>query len=183
MRRLAALLILAGAAAAQQVGQNRDPKMPGDYTLSMKVQLVVETVVVKDKQGNAIHGLTAKDFVITEDGAPQTIRFCEHQDLASNAAPLAPSKSSDENVKIYRRLAQSQISPENPDHERYRNRRLLVLYFDMAAMRPADQLRALVAAEHFVRTQMTAAAATPPRPTDSPTSGKAQLTSAQVMSL
>jgi hypothetical protein len=39
--------------------------------------------------------------------------------------------------------------------ERYRNRRLLILYFDMAAMRPADQLRALVAAEHFIRKQMT----------------------------
>jgi VWFA-related protein len=156
-RRVAAFLLLAAAvAAAQQVGQNRDSKTPDDYKLSMKVQLVVETAVVKDKQGNPVHGLTAKDFMVTEDGAPQTIRFCEHQDLVSNAAPLAASKSSEENVKIYRRLARSQISPDNTDNERYRNRRLLVLYFDMAAMRPADQLRALVAAEHFIRMQMTA---------------------------
>jgi VWFA-related protein len=156
MRRLGALLILfAATAAAQQVGQNRDANASRDFTLSMNVRLVVETVVVKDKQGNPIQGLTAKDFVVTEDGAPQTIRFCEHQDLVTNAKPLAASKSENENLKIYRRLAPSQISPETTDRERYRNRRLLVLYFDMAAMRPGDQLRALNAAVHFVRTQMT----------------------------
>ena len=158
MRRLALLLtFIATAAAGQQVGQNRDANAPRDYTLSMKVQLVVETVVVKDKQGNPIPGLSAKDFVVTEEGAPQSIRFCEHQDLLSNSKLLGPSTQADENIKIYKRLANSQISPEDANHERYRNRRLLVLYFDMAAMRPADQLRALNAGEHFIRTQMTSA--------------------------
>jgi hypothetical protein len=38
---------------------------------------------------------------------------------------------------------------------RYKNHRLLALYFDMSAMRPADQLSALSAAERFLRTQMT----------------------------
>jgi VWFA-related protein len=149
------VLMVLAAAQAQQVGQNRDANAPNDYTLSMKVQLVVETVVVKDKQGNPIHGLTAKDFLVTEDGAAQTIRFCEHQDLADNAKPLPPSKAADENIKIYRRLASSQITPDNAESERYRNRRLMVLYFDMAAMRPADQLRALLAAERSIRNQMT----------------------------
>ena len=92
---------------------------------------------------------------MTEDGAPQTIRFCEHQDLAANAKPLDPSKAADEDLKIYKRLARTQIAPETVDKERYRNRRLLALYFDMSAMRPADQLRALYAAEQFIRTQMT----------------------------
>jgi VWFA-related protein len=149
------ILLFAAAAAAQQVGQNRDANAPRDFTLSMKVQLVVETVAVKDKQGNPIQGLTAKDFVVTEDGVPQTIRFAEHQDLVANAQPLASSNPKEENLKIYRRLAQSQISPEDAGRERYRNRRLLALYFDMSAMRPADQLRALNAAVHFIRTQMT----------------------------
>lgn len=158
MRKIiAALLVLAlvRPAGAQQIGQNKDPNAPSDFTLSMKVQLVVETVVVKDRQGNAVEGLTAKDFVVTEDGAPQTIRFCEHQDLAANAKPLQASKAADEDLKIYKRLARSQIAPETPEKERYKNRRLLALYFDMSAMRPADQLRALYAAEKFIRTQMT----------------------------
>ena len=158
MRKLIAVLlafIFAASSSAQQIGQNRPANAQDNYTMSVKVQLVVETVVVKDKQGNPVHGLTAKDFAVTEDDVPQTIRFCEHQDLAETAKPLPPSKRSEEDLKIYKRLAREQIAPETIDNERYKNRRLLALYFDMSAMRPADQLRALQAAEQFIRTQMT----------------------------
>ena len=158
MRKLFAFaltLACAALAAEQQIGQNKPADADENYTLTMKVQLVVETVSVKDKAGNPIHGLTAKDFNITEDGAPQTIRFCEFQSLKENAKPLPVSKSDDENIKIYKKLARTQIAPERPDSERYKDHRLLSLYFDMSAMRPADQIRALHAAEQFIRTQMT----------------------------
>jgi VWFA-related protein len=158
MRRLAtALLTVAFAASsnAQQIGQNRPQDAPENYTLSVKVQLVVEAVVVKDKQGNPIHGLTANDFTVTEDNVPQAIKFFEHQDLAVNAKPLPESKRADEDVRIYKRLARERIAPETTENERYKNRRLLALYFDMSAMRPADQMRALQAAQKFIRTQMT----------------------------
>ena len=157
MRRLAALLlayVFAASATAQQIGQNRSPNAQDNYTMSVKVQLVVEAVVVKDKQGNPVHGLTAKDFTITEDNAPQTIKFCEHQDL-TEAKPLPQSKPSDEKIKIYKELARTQIAPETIENQRYKNRRLLALYFDMSAMLPPDQMRALSAAEQFIRTQMT----------------------------
>ena len=84
--------------------------------MSVKVQLVVEAVVVKDKQGNPVHGLTAKDFTVTEDDVPQTIKFCEHQDLAETAKPLPPSKRSDEDLKIYKRLAREKIAPETTEN-------------------------------------------------------------------
>ena len=45
----------------------------GPATFSANSQLVIETVVVKDKAGNSVEGLTAKDFIITEDGVAQTI--------------------------------------------------------------------------------------------------------------
>ena len=44
-------------------------------------RLIVQTVTVKDKDGKPIEGLTAKDFVVTEDGEPQTISFVEFQRL------------------------------------------------------------------------------------------------------
>ena len=149
------LLLALAYASAQQTGQNKSPSEPGTFTLTVKSQLVVETVVVKDKQGKLIQGLTAKDFAITEDGVPQQISFCEHQALAANASLLPVAPPGSEEIRLYKRLTRTQVSPETPEKERYKNRRLLALYFDMSAMRPADQLRALSAAEQFLRTQLT----------------------------
>jgi VWFA-related protein len=152
---LSLAIAFTASSSAQQIGQNRSPDAQDNFTLSVKVQLVVEAVVVRDKEGNPIHGLTAKDFTVTEDNVPQTIKICEHEDLAANAKPLPTSKRDDENLKIYKRLAREKIAPETIENEHYKNRRLLALYFDMSAMRPADQLRSLEAAEQFIRTQMT----------------------------
>src|SRR5579859_8446 len=152
---LVLLILIAAPAPAQQIGQNTSAQASGTYTLTAKSQLVVETVVVKDKQGKFISGLGAKDFTVTEDGTPQTIRFCEHQDLAAEQEPVAPAAAGTEQIKLYKQLTRTQIAPEEPENSRYKNRRLLALYFDMTAMRPADQLRALSAAEKFLRTQIT----------------------------
>ena len=148
-------------APAQQIGTNKPDESQG-YTLSVKVQLVTEAVVVKDKDGHPIPGLTAKDFAVTEDGVPQTVRICEYQGLSAASTPLPASKPGAENIHIYKKLTHTQIAPESvdpasPNSQRYKNRRLLALYFDMSAMNPADQLRALSAAEKFLRTQMTSA--------------------------
>jgi VWFA-related protein len=156
MRSLLTFLLLATLSAeAQQIGQNTTPGNTDITTLSVRSQIVIETVVVKDKKGNTIDGLTAKDFAVTEDGVPQTIRFCELQSMPSalSDVPLTPSRPED--IKIYNRLARTQITPESPGDVRYKDHRLMALYFDMSAMRPADQLRALAAAEKFIRTQMT----------------------------
>jgi len=149
-------LLASITALAQQIGNNKPDDAQG-YTLSVKVQLVTEAVVVKDKDGHPIPGLTAKDFAVTEDGVPQTVRICEYQGLAAASTPLPVSKPGTEDIKIYKKLAHTQIAPESVDNERYKNRRLLALYFDMSAMNPPDQLRALSAAEKFLRTQMTSA--------------------------
>ena len=111
---LPVLLLASCTAAAQQIGQNAPPEANGTATISVSTQFVVETVVVKDKKGNPIEGLTAKDFTVTENGVPQTISFCEHQELPEtpSAAPAAPSEP--ENIKIYDQLGRTRISPETP---------------------------------------------------------------------
>ena len=160
MRRLKTSLLIAMLCAsigtcAQTIGSNAAPGQSTTYNLTVSSQLVVETVVVKDKKGNFITGLTAKDFNVTEDGVPQTVRLCEHQELPMTPAPATPPDQ--EQITIYKTLDRTQLAPENPGHTQYRGHRLLALYFDMTAMPPEDQQRALAAAETFVRTQMTSA--------------------------
>ncbi len=144
------------SSAAQTVGANKLDGQEPTYTLSVRSQLVVETVAVTDKSGKPIEGLTADDFTLTEDGVPQKIRHVEHQALKQASEPLPASRATDENVKIFKKLNRGSLASEAPDALRYGNRRLLAFYFDMSAMAPADQLRALAAAEKFVRTQITA---------------------------
>jgi len=156
-RLIPSLLLLATlSAGAQTIGQNTTPGAPPNYTLSVRSQLVVETVVVKDKQGKPIEGLTAKDFTVTEDGVAQKVRYCEYQTLPSTPIAEPPQAPSDEDIKLYKRLARTQIAPGPSEESHYKDHRLLALYFDMSAMPPGDQLRALSAAEKFVRTQITA---------------------------
>jgi VWFA-related protein len=157
MRLIATLCLFATlSAGAQTTGQNKAPDAAQTYTMSIRSQLVVETVVVKNKLGKPIKGLTAKDFTLTEEGVAQKIRYCEQQTLPSEPLPIAPVPSREENIKIYKHLARTQIAPEQMESANYQNRRLLALYFDMSAMPPGDQLRVLRAAEKFIRTQITA---------------------------
>jgi VWFA-related protein len=143
-------------ANSQVIGQNTQPSGNDTMTISVTSQLVIETVVVKDKTGNPISGLTAKDFTVTEDGVPQTIKIAEYQQLPTDAAPLV-TPGTQENITIYNRLSRTQLAPETPGNLKYKDRRLMALYFDMSNMPPPDQMRALAAAETFIRKDMTQA--------------------------
>lgn len=122
-----------------------------EVTFRATTQLVVETVVVKDRNGKVVEGLSAKDFTVTEDGVPQTIQFCEFQKLDDSPAPnpAAPQESMP--------VVRGQIMPEKPGDVKYKDRRLLAIYFDMTAMPVADQIRALGAATKFIRAQASPA--------------------------
>ncbi len=127
---------------------------------------MIETVTVKDKQGNPVVGLTKDNFTVTEDGKPQDIKFLEFQKLddtpsraaAANANSGRAGKGRPRNSPRNRRvesLTAGQIAGEAPGVTHYKDRRLLAMYFDMTAMPVPDQLRSLEAAEKFIRTQMS----------------------------
>jgi VWFA-related protein len=154
--RFITLFLCLTIAFGQQVGTNTKP---GDTpaTFSATTNLVVEAVVVKDKSGKDVEGLTAKDFTVTEDGVPQVIKFFDYEKLPEtlNTTPLPPPDLKD--VVLMNKLPHTTITTETTGNLMYRNRRLMALYFDMSTMPPPDQMRALSAAEKFVRTQMQAA--------------------------
>src|SRR5262245_58919573 len=58
-------------------------------TVRVGTQLAVQTVSVKDREGNPIEGLTIDDFVVTEDGVPQSISLFHFEKL-DDAAPAKP---------------------------------------------------------------------------------------------
>src|SRR5205085_1738914 len=123
--RFALFLVLLASLSAQQ-----PPPVGEGVKFQSTTQLVVETVVVKDKNGKPIEGLTAQDFIVTEDGKPQTVSFCEFQKLSEAAADAPPTVAP---VRVDP-VTRTQISPEKPGDIRYRDRRLMAMYFDMTAM-------------------------------------------------
>src|SRR5580658_4464590 len=173
MRRIAVALCIStlcilAAAAAQQSQPSPPSAAPGTQgtvqgaqakgapltPIRVTSQLIVEEVTVKDKSGKPVEGLTANDFTLTEDGVAQTISFAEFERIAPPNASAAPAPTSAPAVTTAPPATQIQIAPETPGDTRYRDHRLLALYFDMSTMQPADQLRAFDAALKFIDTQM-----------------------------
>ena len=72
-------LAVAASLAISASAQAPQPQQPPVFRSSTR--LIVNTVVVRDKDGRVIEGLTAKDFVVTEDNQPQEIAFVEFQRL------------------------------------------------------------------------------------------------------
>ncbi|HVH27586.1 MAG TPA: VWA domain-containing protein [Vicinamibacterales bacterium] len=150
LRGCVVILILLTTLHAQQ----QPPDKPIFRSSSL---LIVETVTVKDKEGRPIEGLSAKDFTLTEDGEPQTISFVEFQRLPGPGAGAPAGADPAEAPRPPATVpppTQTQIAVPPPGDTRYRDRRLIVLYFDPAAMPPPDQMRAYTNALKFVDSQM-----------------------------
>jgi TonB family protein len=69
----------------------KDAPMP---RFSANTMLVISNVIASDRNGLPIEGLNASDFVVTEEGAPQTISVFEFQGLAAMAQTTQDSISS-----------------------------------------------------------------------------------------
>src|SRR2546425_6459378 len=72
------------------VHAQQQPTQTAPFTIKIDTQLVVETVMVKDKDGKNIEGLTEKDFVVTEDNVPQTISVFHFEKLVDNPPASQP---------------------------------------------------------------------------------------------
>jgi len=162
------LCLVMSASARQQQQQTQQP------VFRTTTRLIVQTVTVKDKDGKVIEGLTAQDFIVVEDGQPQDIAFVEFQRMqgnaavtpglaadsrpdgtqATNAAPATPPSTASNLVE---RATATQIAAPPPGDIKYRDRRLLVFYFDGSAMSAPDQIRAYSSALKYIDTLMTPA--------------------------
>ena len=136
MKHLLWLLVI--AAYAQQA------------TFKTSTRLVVLNVFAKDKSGKDLTGLTKESFTVLEDGKPQNISIFEFQKLdgATPPKPTLPATASTTDAKA------QVITTRSAGEIQYRDRRLMVFFFDMSSMPPADQIRANKAALKFIDEQM-----------------------------
>ena len=96
MRPIVAFFVAFALLAQQPAPQQPAPPAPrGTVKFEASTQLVVEDIIVKDKSGQPITGLKASDFVVLEDGKPQTVAFVEFQTLEESSAPMQLSRRPD----------------------------------------------------------------------------------------
>src|SRR6185437_11081426 len=88
---LLSALTTACIAQGSQPPQTSQPAQEPAETLHASTQLVIVDVVVEDKSGHPIHGLTRQNFVLTEQRKPQTIRDFEEHSATSNQKPAPPA--------------------------------------------------------------------------------------------
>src|ERR1039457_536330 len=161
----ATFLVWMLAAFAQQQPQPppqqpNAPLLKGSYKFESTTQLVIVNVSAKDKDVKPVEGLKATDFTVTEDGKPQAVKVFEFQRLEETAAPeivTAPAAAAPAAPPppVVAAAVQTTITPARPGEIKYKDRRLLVLYFDFQGMPPDDQMRVQGNALKFIKTQMT----------------------------
>jgi VWFA-related protein len=78
MLLLAAPIVLCAQAVKPNVPAPTDAHSQDASTISVKANLVVLSVVVRDKKGALVNGLAKDDFALQVKDKPQTIRYFDH---------------------------------------------------------------------------------------------------------
>jgi VWFA-related protein len=142
---VALALLLASSSVVSQQSSN-------DYTFRAKTELVLVNVTVRDRNGNLVRDLKREDFTVLEDNKPQqVISFdLENTDAvlstAATEAPLLRTTQPHSN-DVQQAIATRPL----------KDRRLIVLFFDLSSMQPDEIDRATTAAQNYVDKQMVAA--------------------------
>lgn len=143
MLRTLLALVLSTLLAAQQPGQAP--------VFTASANLVIVTVFARDRNGRPVENLKKEDFAVTENGKVQSVQVFELQKVDSAEAQVPAQRLRQRGEEG------GPPPPEESGSERFRGRRLLVLFFDWSSLPDTDQIHAIEAADKFVREQMTAA--------------------------
>ena len=157
----ACLALLAPVSApAQQPQQPPPAAAPGQgqksptnpvFVLRSQANVVRIDVEVTDGSGKSVKGLRADQFEITDDGKAQKISSFSYSDIEK------VETATEENAKPI----VVPVDNEGPNAEAVsdtvRDRRMIVLFFDMSSMETDDIQRAHGAAQKFLKQQMTPA--------------------------
>ncbi len=123
-----------------------------EYTFRSKTELVLVNVTVRDRNGNPVRDLKREDFTLLEDNKPQQVVSFDLENtdaVLSTAITEAPLL----------RPAQPPSTGETPAlvNRPLKDRRLIILFFDLSSMQPDEIDQATTAAQNYVDKQMVAA--------------------------
>ena len=166
-----ALASLTGRPTAQQQEQRQQQRPPQPpetprFESFTGITVVSVDVVVRDSSGEVVRGLTAKDFVVSEDGKAQKIETFSFQEIAA-AAPGTSNIQLLEGLEDKVRAEAGRAISATPaatatavtaaDAASLLNRRMLTIVFDVSSMQPDDVQRAVGDAREWVGEKMTGA--------------------------
>jgi VWFA-related protein len=141
---LALVLLCAALPSQEQTG----------YVFRAESDVVLVNVTVRDNSGKFVRGLKPENFTILEDNKPQKIVSFDVENVdnvpaldVAQAKPLPEAASG----------AASPAPSAADAADLFKDRRLIVLFFDLSAMEPDEIDRAVTSAEHYVDTQMAPA--------------------------
>src|SRR5208337_4900517 len=123
-----------------------------EYRIRVNSDLVLVNVSVRDKRGNLIRDMKQSDFTVLEDGQPQQLRSFDLEDVERFAQSGPAQVKAQAAPQAANLLTGSETKPAS-----IRNRRLIVLLFDLTNMEPDELNRASQSALHFIDKQMTPA--------------------------
>ena len=138
------------AARAQRIS----PEQPADRSpvLRTSSDLVRIDVAIADRAGKPVKGLRADQFTVTDDGQAQKISTFSYEDI--EAVETAGEGSA---KPIVVAVDSPTVAAAQASGDLVRDRRMLVLFFDLTSMATDDLIRAHDAAAKFVKRQMTPA--------------------------
>ena len=97
---------LAQSSSQQSAGDSTPKQSPPTTTMSVQVNVVNVLATVRDKHGKIVPNLSQSDFVLTEDGRPQTIHyFTKESDLPLTLGLLVDTSLSQRRVLDQERSA------------------------------------------------------------------------------
>ncbi len=141
--------------SAQPAPQNAAPQDLGPYTLKVESDLVLVNLVVRDKQGNLVRGLTRDDFTLLEDGNAQHVASFDFVQIAGPQAVAAPAPSSPAPVLSSGAKPAAKAPVIGKDLADPSDKRLIVIFFDFSGMEVDEIERSVEAALKYVDTRMT----------------------------
>ena len=124
-----------------------------DYTFRAQTEVVLVNVTVRDTNGNFVRDLTGSDFTILEDNKPQKVASFDIEN--TEVVPTSvPQVSLLKNPQPTAAPAPAS-NPTQPTASPLKDRRLIVLFFDLTSMQPDEIERATTSALKYVDKQMS----------------------------